>query len=80
MVAKIKKWGNSLALRIPKELAAEAGLADNSVVELKIRNGHLVVSGPITTAASLDDLLDRATPENRHGETDFGPARGREEW
>lgn len=80
MVAKIKKWGNSLALRIPKDVAAEAGLEDNSLVELKIRNGNLVVLGPIPTGPTLDDLLNQVTPENRHDETDFGPARGKEEW
>ena len=80
MVARIKKWGNSLALRIPKELASEAGLDDNSIVEVKVRNGQLVVSRPIRPVPTLDDLLEQVTPENRHEETDFGPAQGKEVW
>jgi antitoxin MazE len=80
MVARIKKWGNSLALRIPKELASEAGLDDNSIVEVKVRNGQLVVSRPIRPVPTLDDLLEQVTPENRHEETDFGPDQGKEVW
>ena len=40
----IQKWGNSLALRIPKPLAAEVGLEDNSPVELSLCEGKLVIS------------------------------------
>lgn len=43
MKTRIQKWGNSLALRIPKSFAAEAGLSENSPVDLALVEGRLVV-------------------------------------
>jgi antitoxin MazE len=80
MVAKIKKWGNSLALRIPKALAEEAGLTDNAVVEVKLKGGKLVISPPALADPTLEELLAQVTPETLHPETDWGPRVGAEEW
>ena len=80
MVAKIRKWGNSLALRIPRSLAKEAELDDGSVVELKLKSGKLVVSPAPAPGPSLAELLRRVTKDNLHNEADTGPARGGEAW
>jgi len=80
MTSRVQKWGNSLALRIPKPLATEAGLKDNSPVELSLCEGKLVITPSVKPAASLDDLLAKVTKRNLHGEVDAGPARGREVW
>ena len=47
MRARIRRWGNSLALRIPKAFAEEASLEDESVVDLKVVNGKLVVASVV---------------------------------
>lgn len=75
----IARWGNSLAVRIPKALADHAGLQDGTTVDITVRNGALVVTaqGPTYT---LDDLVDGISQTNRHGETVTGPPEGRETW
>ena len=44
MVTRVRKWGNSLGLRIPRAFAAEAGVAEDSSVELSVENGALLVA------------------------------------
>ena len=73
------QWGNSLGLRIPKAFAEETAIRQDSVVDLSISEGSLVVR-PIDRRYNLDDLLEEVTPANQHGEVDFGPSVGREEW
>jgi antitoxin MazE len=79
MVTKIRKWGKSLALRIPKTLAQEAGLHEGLIVNLRLESGKLMVS-PSLASPSLAELLRGVTKDNLHGQIDSGPARGREAW
>ncbi len=79
METQVKRWGNSLALRIPRPLAAEVGLEENSPVELSLVEGRLVIA-PLVEAFSLDQLLAQVTDDNLHGEVDSGPAVGGEVW
>ena len=80
MRTRVQKWGNSLALRIPKSFAAEAGLRENAPVEVSLRNGRVIVQLVTEPAPTLDELLRGVTDENLHGEWDTGPAVGREPW
>ena len=83
MKTRVQKWGNSLALRIPKALATETGLGENAEVELSSDNGRLVITPRKRTRKGkykLKDLLRGITPENLHGEISFGPPVGREVW
>jgi antitoxin MazE len=79
MQARIQKWGNSLALRIPKSFAAETHLEQDALVDLALEDGRLVVT-PVRSGSTLAQLLERVTEENRHGEQEMGPAVGREVW
>ncbi len=78
MVVKVQRWGNSLALRLPKAAAVEAGVAEGSSVEVEAREGRIVVR--VLHRYRLADLLAGVKPKNLHGEVDTGPAVGREEW
>ena len=78
MRATICKWGNSLGLRIPRGLAEDAGLADGSVVELRLEDGRLVAE-PVVVE-KLGALLARVTPKNRHRELFVDSPRGHETW
>ncbi len=80
MEAHVRKWGNSLALRIPKSFAAEAGLTENLPVELSILEGRLIVQPRTEEPLSLESLLAEITKENLHGEWDTGSAVGKETW
>lgn len=79
METRVQRWGNSLALRIPKSLADEVGLKDNSPVQLSLRDKQLVIV-PVKPALSLDALLAQVTDANRHGEVQTGDAVGGEAW
>ena len=69
-----------MALRIPKPLADEAGLKDNSPVQLLLRDKLLVVVPVHKPALSLDALLAQVTNTNLHDEAQTGPAVGGEAW
>jgi antitoxin MazE len=68
MRARIRRWGNSLALRIPKAFAEEASLEDESVVDLKVVNGKLVVASVVEPEVTLDRLLADVEAHNLHGD------------
>ena len=80
MKATIKKWGNSLALRIPKALAQEAGLAYETSVELSLVDGKLVIAAIKQPELDLETMLTQITEGNLHSEIDFGAATGKEAW
>jgi antitoxin MazE len=80
MKTLIQKWGNSLALRIPKAFAANLGLAQDSSVELDLEDGNLVVRPSPSPKYQLGELLDRVSESNLHTEEDYGRAVGNERW
>jgi antitoxin MazE len=78
MRARIQKWGNSLALRIPRSVAEETGLAQGAEVELQVRSGRLEIRVKPAKTYRPEDLIRRIRKSNLHGEVDFGPPVGRE--
>lgn len=80
MKARIQKWGNSLALRIPKSFAAHSNIEQGSVVDLSLDNGKMIVEAAKEQEYSLDELLARVTKNNLHSEVDFGAPVGKEAW
>jgi len=80
MRTRVQKWGNSLAVRIPKAFAAEVGLVENLPVELSVREGRLVVEPHAEEPLRLEELLEGVTEENLHGEWKTGPPVGKEVW
>jgi antitoxin MazE len=80
MITKIQKWGHSLALRIPKSLAVELNLKENSPLEIKLEDNRLVIYPAIQPEYKLTALLEQITPENIHAETDSSLPAGNEAW
>jgi antitoxin MazE len=78
MKARIQKWGNSLAVRIPKNLAEETGITNESLIEITVVDGEIRISP--SSEYNLDDLLAQITDENKYGEIDTGAAQGNEAW
>ncbi len=76
----VRKWGNSLAVRIPKAAAEETKIRQGSVVDVSTSRGRLVVTPVVDAPFTLGELLRRVTRSNVHGEVDTGPAVGREVW
>jgi antitoxin MazE len=80
MLTKIQKWGNSLALRIPKSFALDAQIENESLVEISLVDGQLVIKPVSTPKWTLKQLLAEVTPDNLHHEIDTGQPAGNEAW
>jgi len=74
MQTKVQKWGNSLAVRIPKTFADDLRLSNGGTVEIKESPGGLTISPVKKVELTLKDMLAGITEENLHSETDFGQA------
>ena len=79
MKTRVQKWGNSLAVRIPKPFAEGAGLRESSEVEVELVEGELRVA-PVRRRYRLNELLSKVTNRNRHPEIETGPPVGKEAW
>jgi antitoxin MazE len=79
MTTQIAKWGNSLALRIPRNLAAEVNVQDGDPVEVSVENGALIVR-PARKRYTIEELVADMTPATRREETDWGKRVGKEVW
>jgi len=80
MVTRVQKWGNSLALRIPKSFAAETRVQAGSAVNISVREGALLIRPVRRSGYRLSGLLKKVTKRNIHGEVSFGAPVGRESW
>ena len=80
MLTKVQKWGNSLALRIPKAFARDAQLENDSFVEIKIVEGQIIITPVVAPSWTLDELLAGINKKNIHHEVDTGSAIGNEVW
>ncbi len=80
MRTRVQKWGNSLAVRIPRSFAAEVKLEQDSVVDVSLVDGKLVILPVSKPQLTLNDLLAGVTESNLHGEIDTGLATGKEVW
>ena len=72
----VKKWGNSAAVRIPAAVMAAAGLSLNAMVDVREKNGRIVIE-PVQND-SLAAMIADITPENVHNEVNFGTPVGSE--
>ena len=79
--AQVVKWGNSLAVRIPKAVAQDAHMQEGDTIVIEASADHIELRRA-KTIPTLEELVARITPENRYEETDWGPDRGKEkvEW
>jgi len=80
MRTRIQKWGNSLAVRIPRAFAADAGIDRDTQVEIGLFEGAITVKPVVDAGLDLAALVAGITPDNLHSEIDFGESVGREAW
>ncbi|MSO98742.1 MAG: AbrB/MazE/SpoVT family DNA-binding domain-containing protein [Rhodospirillaceae bacterium] len=78
MQVQVSQWGNSLGIRIPKDIASRIGLTDGARVEVAIEGNRIVIS-PDRPVYALDELLKGMTPQAMHSAFDWGPDIGRED-
>lgn len=79
MKAKIQRWGNSLALRLPKSVAQQIEVSAGDGVELEVGKRGLLVR-PARKKYRLSELVGGITKTNRHDESDWGKRTGQEAW
>jgi len=80
MITKVQKWGNSLAVRIPRSVAQDTHLSSGNSVDVAVQDGRIVIAPARRPRFRLDELLKGVTTQNRHHESDSGIAVGREAW
>ena len=80
MEVRVKKWGNSAAVRIPSSIVEAAHLKLDQAVDVREEQGRIVIEPRRARVFALADLVRRITPANRHDVVDTGPAMGREAW
>ncbi len=78
MTARVQKWGNSLALRLPKALADEFQLEQGSAVELRVVGNTLVIEPHRPPQYHLEDLLKKVSKRNLHAAITTGRPVGKE--
>jgi antitoxin MazE len=80
METRVRKWRHSLALRISKPFAEEVGIKPNSVVDISLADGKLIITPVAEPKLTLGQLLAQVNKANLHSEVESGPAMGREAW
>lgn len=78
MKIAVQKCGHDLTVVIPSNIAAQSHLEAGTLLDLSVQEGGLVLK-PVTKP-TLEELVSRISPENRHDETTWGPPVGREVW
>jgi antitoxin MazE len=78
--AKVKKWGNSAAVRIPASVMQATRLALDEAVDVREEAGRIVIEPVRQKIYDLDEMLKGITSKNQHRVIDFGPAVGKEAW
>jgi antitoxin MazE len=79
MRTRIQKWGNSLAMRIPRSFAQDTGLAEGVTVDMTVEAGEIRVRA-IRPKYDLRELVAAINSRNQHSEIDAGEPRGKEAW
>jgi antitoxin MazE len=64
--SRISRWGNGLAIRLPRDLAARAGLTEGSRVAIDATDDGRIVISRSRRRFTLDELLREMTPERQH--------------
>ena len=77
MKTKIQRWGNSLAIRVPKAIAETVGLHRDDELDMEVEDGKVILR-PRHGGFRLEELLAGITDENLHAPVDTGEPIGRE--
>ena len=80
MRIKIQKWGNSLALRIPKAFAFESNIRENEFVNLTFDAKKIIIEPDVEKKYTLEELISGINKSNLHKEVDSGNKIGAENW
>jgi antitoxin MazE len=80
MRTHLVKWGNSVAVRLPKAMLEAAQLRAGDTVELEAPETGGILVRAQKRWPSIEERIESITPETLHPETDTRPAVGNEFW
>jgi antitoxin MazE len=80
MRVKVQKWGNSLALRIPKAFASQSKIREDEYVKLTLEDNKIVIEPNREKSYTLSELINGINETNLHGEVNTGQQTGSEHW
>ena len=78
MQVTMRKWGNSIGVRIPAGILIELNLSAEKKVDVRAEAGRIIIEPIIDSQETLEQLLGQITPDNLHSEIDFGQSVGKE--
>ena len=78
MKTSAQKWGNSVAVRVPKSIVEKAGVNPRDSFDIDVVRGNIVLKPRLRRDFRLESLVKGITKRNRHGGIEFGPPVGRE--
>ena len=78
MQVTMRKWGNSIGVRIPAVILTELNLSAEKKVNVRAEAGRIIIEPIIDSQETLEQLLGQITPDNLHSEIDFGQPVGKE--
>ncbi len=78
MKTVVKKWGNSLGIRIPKAIVNDLLLKDGTIIEITEQDNSILLR--VKEEYLLDHMLENITNENLHHEISTGKPIGNEAW
>ena len=78
MTVRVQRWGNSLGVRIPRQIAKKSSIREGAEVEMLVRRGQVILRPQ--RVPSLRELLAKVRPGNRPQLVEWGAAVGREVW
>jgi len=80
MESKVKKWGNSLGVRIPKSFSTQAGITEGSSIEINIDGDKITIAPKHKNEYSIDELVSMISEDNVHYEIKTDGPIGNEIW
>lgn len=80
MTVIVAKWGNSLAIPIPKSVAKQASITEGTSINFSVEDNSIVITPQKRKKYTLDELLEGMNPDKFHAEFETGSAMGNENW
>ena len=79
MITAVRKWGNSLGIRIPKNLAKQLNIDEGSSIRIEIDEGNILIK-KVENHYSLEEMLNKINDSNLHEEIKTSESGGQEIW
>lgn len=80
MNIQVQKWGNSLAIRLPKAFANQTQIGEGTLVEVKQEDESIIIRPVVKGKYSLKKMLAEVNAKNLHKENKVTEVLGKEVW